>query len=101
MLKLMVNDERFAVAGKESLSVLTAHVTASGKLGSESHGIRRSPTDAADVSLSVHGLTNRGGRERDEHMNWGKRLVLHVGDEVRIVVRDGTEYDSASRRDPV
>ena len=101
VLDVLVNGEKFAVAGEESLSVLSAYVTACGKLGAKSHGVRHAVDNAADISLSVSGLTNRGRRERDEHMNWGPRLALRVGDEVRIVVRSGDNYESASRRTPV
>jgi hypothetical protein len=101
VLEVLVNGERFTVAGEDSLSVLSAHVTACGKLGTESHGVRNSTHDPADISLSVSGLTNRGRRERDEHMNWGPRLALRVGDEVRITVLQGDNYESASRRTPV
>lgn len=61
MLEVHVNGERFAVAGEESLSVLSAYVTACGKLGTESHGVRHSTDYPADISLSVSGLTNRVG----------------------------------------
>jgi hypothetical protein len=101
VLEVRVNGERFTVAGEESLCVLSAHVTACGKLGAESHGVRHSTDNPADISLSVSGLTNRGKRERDEHMNWGPRLVLRLGDEVRITVRNDDDYERASRRTPV
>jgi hypothetical protein len=54
-----------------------------------------------DIVLSVSGMTNRGERNRDEHLNWGPRLALRLGDEVRITVRDDDDYESASRRTPV
>lgn len=101
VLEVLVNGERFTVAGEESLCVLSAHVTASGKLGSESHAARNSTQNRADISLSISGLTSRGRGERDEHMNWGPRLALRLGDEVRITVRDDDNYERASRRSPV
>ena len=100
VLDVFVNGEKFTVAGEESLCVLSAHVAASGKLGTESHGVPPSTDAPADISLSVSGLTNRGPRKRDEHMNWGPRLKLRVGDEVRISVRDGDNYESPRRRTP-
>jgi hypothetical protein len=101
ILEVDVNGERFAIAGEESLSVLSAHVTAAGKLGSASSGVRRRIDGELDVDLRVGGLTNRGNRERDEHLNWGRRLSLKPGDEVRIVVREGSDYETPSARSPV
>jgi hypothetical protein len=102
VLEVRVNGARFTVAGEESLSVLSAQVTARGRLGGESHGVGpNSPAKALDVVLSVSGMTSRGERNRDEHLNWGPRLALRMGDEVRITVRDDDDYEGASRRTPV
>ena len=101
VLEVLVNGERFTVAGEESLSALSALVTARGRLGTESEGIRPSADKPFEISLSVTGLTRRGSGERDEHLNWGPRAALRLGDEVRICVRDDANYDSASRRMPV
>jgi hypothetical protein len=101
VLEVFVNGERFAVAGEESLAVLSAHVMAAGKLGTETHGQRPAVDRLADIFLNVSGRTNRGGRERDEQLSWGPRLKLRLGDEVRITVRADDNYDSASRRKPV
>ena len=80
--------------------MLSAHVTARGKLGVESHATRHSADKPFEIGLSVSGLTSRGRGEHDEHLNWGPRLTLRLGDEVRITVRDDANYDSASRRMP-
>jgi hypothetical protein len=101
ILDVYVNGQGFAVAGEDTLSVLSAMVTASGKLGPKSDGVRRAVDDDFEVTLRVGGLTNRGNRERDEHLNWGPRLRLKLGDEVRVVLRQGGNYDPPSDRDPV
>jgi len=102
VLEVLVNGERFTVAGEESLSMLSAHVIARGKLGSDSQGVHSNTMDKpVDICLSVSGMTSRGDRERDQHLNWGPRLALRLGDEVRITVRDDDNYESASRRTPV
>lgn len=101
VLEVLVNGERFTVAGEESLAVLSAHVMAAGKLGTETHDLRPANDRPADIFLNVSGRTNRGGRERDEQLNWGPRVKLRLGDEVRITVRADDNYDSASRRKPV
>jgi hypothetical protein len=102
VLEILVNGRRFTVAGEESLGMLSAHVIARGKLGSDSQAVRSNPMDKpVDICLSVSGMTSRGELERDEHLNWGPRLALRLGDEVRITVRDDDSYESASRRTPV
>jgi hypothetical protein len=98
IMEVHVNGERYAVAGEESLSVLSTIVTAAGKLGADSAGVKRRLDGAPDIDLRVGGLTHRGGRRRDEHLNWGKRHALKAGDEVRIVVREGTDYAPPSER---
>ena len=100
ILEVSVNGERFAIAGEDSLSVLSAHVTAAGKLGDASHGTRDTADGRGDITLSVGGLTNRGKGVRDEHLNWGPRLTLSIGDTVTIRVVEGTQFDSPSRRSP-
>ena len=102
VLEVFVNGERFTVAGEESLGMLSAQVTARGTLGSESQGAGPNSADRSlDIVLSVSGLTSRGERNRDQHLNWGPRLALRLGDEVRITVRNDDDYESASRRTPV
>jgi hypothetical protein len=98
ILEVSVNGEQFAVAGEESLSVLSTHVTAVGKLGAESSGVKKRLDGGIEIDLSVGGLTNRGNRRRDEHLNWGSRRALKMGDEVRIVVREGVDYAPATGR---
>jgi hypothetical protein len=98
IMEVYVNGERFAVAGEESLSVLSTILTAAGKLGTESAGVKRRLGGAFDVDLRVGGLTSRGGRRRDEHLNWGKRHALKPGDELRVLIREGTDYTPATER---
>lgn len=101
VLEVSVNGERFTVAGEESLCVLGAHVSAGGKLGDLSHGTRHTPDSRGEVSLSVGGLTNRGKGVRDEHLNWGPRLSLSIGDTVTIRIAEGSKFDSPTRRSSV
>jgi len=101
ILEVSVNSERFTVAGEESLCVLGAHVSAGGKLGDASHGTRHTVDSRGEVMLSVSGLTSRGKGVRDEHLNWGPRHTLAVGDTVTIRVVEGSEFDVPSRRSPV
>ena len=100
VLEVHVNGERFVLAGEDSMSVLSAHVTAVGKLGPESHGARRKTTGDADIDMRVGGLTSRGGHRKDEHLQWGPRLALKPGDEVTIKVLESETFDIASDRSP-
>lgn len=100
ILEVSVNGGTFAIAGEESLSVLSAHITAAGKLGDASRGTRDTPDSRGDVTVSVGGLTNRGKGARDEHLNWGTRRKLMVGDTVTIRVLEGKEFDCPSHRSP-
>ena len=100
VLEVHVNGTRFVLAGEDSMSVLSAHVTAVGKLGPESHGPRRKTTGEADIDMRVGGLTSRGGHRKDEHLQWGPRLALKPGDEVTIKVLESDEFDAPSDRSP-
>lgn len=101
ILEVSINGKLFTVAGEESLCVLGAHVSAGGKLGDASHGTRHTVDSRGEVTLSVSGLTSRGKGVRDEHLNWGPRHTLAVGDTVTIRVAEGSEFDVPSRRSPV
>ena len=98
LLRVLVNGEEFVVAGEASLSVLSAHVSAVGKLGPESHGTRRASDPAPSIDLSVGGLTSRGDRRKDEHLRWGKRLPLEPGDIVVIEILEGEPSQPATSR---
>lgn len=106
-LEVFLNDEKVAVAGAEDLAVLSASVTAVGKLGAKARGttsVRR----GQHLSLEVGGLTGRLRGARDEHLRWGPERVndLSVGDEVRVRIvrakradRPTTRVAGGSRKD--
>ena len=100
VLEVHVNGERFVLAGENSMSVLSAHVTAIGKLGPESDGVKRRTTGEVDIDMRVGGLTSRGGRKKDEHLQWGPRLSLKPGDMVTIKVLESETFDLPSDRSP-
>jgi hypothetical protein len=87
-LTVYLNGKKLAVAGTEDLSVLNAIVNAVGELGKSTAqvGKRR----AADLWLSVSGLTRRSKGAQDEHMRWIRHKRLRVGDRIAVqVVRTG------------
>jgi hypothetical protein len=92
VFEVELNGQRFANAGHEALGVLSAHVTASGKLGRESQGVRHQGEDF-EVALHVGGLTSLPDRQRDQHLRWGPRQRLVKGDEIRIRVRNSAAFD--------
>lgn len=100
VLEVWVNGERKALAGEQSLSVLGAHVSAVGKLGSESLGTKRRIEGDADLDVYVGGLTRRGRGRMDEHLRWGPRLKLKPGDEVTIRVLQSEVFDPPTERYP-
>lgn len=83
-LRVQVNSQEPVVGGAEDLCVLTAIVTATGKLGSESHPHRDDGT--RDVDLRLGGLTARGVGQQDEHLNWIDATPLKPGDRITIEV---------------
>jgi hypothetical protein len=97
-LRVVVNGEEFVIAGEASMSVLSAHVTAVGRLGPESQGARHPRRPEPDIDLSVGGLTSRGDRRKDEHLRWGKRLPLEPGDTIVIEVLETENFQSPTSR---
>jgi len=99
VLEVFVNGKRIARAGASDLSVLGAHITGSGKLGHGSRGMK-SETEKYEVDLSVGGLTSRPRTKLDEHLRWGSRKSLKIGDEVLIRVLESTVADAPSDSTP-
>jgi hypothetical protein len=97
VLRVVVNGEPYVLAGEESMSVLSAHVTAVGRLGPKAEGPRRG---GPDIHVSVGGLTDRGDRRKDEHLRWGKRLSLKPGDTVSIEVLESEDLHAPTSRSP-
>ena len=80
-LRVTVNDDKTVIAGAEDLSVLSAIVTLTGKLGTRARDPGRGKPD---MHLHVGGLTSRGKRRSDQHLRWTPHLKLKIGDRVTI-----------------
>jgi hypothetical protein len=91
--KVQINGQEPLVGGAEDLSVLTAIVTATGKLGSASFPQRDDGTK--DIDFRLGGLTARGEGKKDEHLTWLEATALKPGDRISIEI---VETDTA---DPV
>jgi hypothetical protein len=98
VLEVLLNGKRFARAGTEDMGVLSTHVTGVGKLGRQSRGTKGAPKEY-DLDLHVGGLTSRT-RRPDEHLRWGPRKTLKIGDEVTVRILAATSADLPSRRSP-
>jgi hypothetical protein len=98
VLEVLLNGKRFARAGTEDMGVLSTHVTGLGKLGPRSRGTKGAP-QAYDLDLHVGGLTSRTNRA-DEHLRWGPRKSLKIGDEVTVRILETRNADAPSRRSP-
>jgi hypothetical protein len=95
-LVVSVNERPIAVAGESGASVLSAILTAVGKLGPDSTGARAKP-EGVSVKLEVGGLAQRVG-ENSESLHWS-RNELGVGDEIRIRIVDVAQPDPPARRE--
>ena len=80
-LRVTINGKKTIVAGAEDLSVLSAMVTLSGKLGARAVSRLRTP----DLMVRVGGLTSRRKRP-DEHLEWLKRYNVKVGDQFLVEI---------------
>ena len=95
--EVRINGKKICVAGAGDLSVLTAAVTAVGKLGPSTKPPR--PDDTTnDIHFRVAGLTARGDESRDVHLDWTSFLELSAGDVVQIKVRDVAKADRPKSR---
>jgi len=99
VLEVYVNGKRVARAGAADLSVLGVHLTGVGKLGHPSRG-SRFQKEGYDVDLGVAGLTSRARTKRNEHLRWGSRRALKVGDEVLVRIVDSHLADKPSGSTP-
>jgi hypothetical protein len=91
-LKVRINDEAPIIAGANDLGVLNATVSCVGKLGSTSRPVRED--EAADLFITVGGLTARASDVPDEHLNWVSQKPLKIGDLILVEVLDTPSVDA-------
>ncbi|HEY2586241.1 MAG TPA: hypothetical protein VGI81_10805 [Tepidisphaeraceae bacterium] len=94
---MRVNGKRVCIAGAEDLGVLSAHVTASGKLGGKTTPARPDET-TGEVFYSVGGLTARPDPKKNVHLRWKSVAPLKVGDIVQIEVVETEKADRPKSR---
>jgi flagellar basal body L-ring protein FlgH len=96
--EIELNGQVIGLAGTEDLCVLTAIVTAVGKLGAQSEGATDHKTDY-HAGLSVGGLTARVDASQDEHFDW-LRQPVNPGDVVTIRILESPSADAPSAAKP-
>jgi hypothetical protein len=97
--EVKINGKKVCVAGAADLSVLSAGVTAVGKLGPRTKPPR--PEDVTnDIHFRVGGLTGRADETRDVHLTWSSMRELQVGDVVQIKVVEVPKADRPRSRRP-
>lgn len=84
-LKVKLNGELLALAGREDLCVLNTIIDATGVLGSESAGTV-AEKDKAHIGVHIGGLSARTNDDPGQHMRWVGRKPINIGDEISVQV---------------
>ena len=82
--KVSLNGQEPVVGGAEDLGVLSAILTATGKLGSAS--VPHREDEAQDFTFRLGGLTSRPKGRTDEHLVWVQVDALKPGDIVTVEI---------------
>jgi hypothetical protein len=90
-LKVCINNQKPIVGGADDLGVLTAIITATGRLGAHSSPSRDDETQ--EFSFRLGGLTSRPKGTTDEHLTWLSHDDLKVGDTVRVEIIETENVD--------
>ena len=93
--EVLLNGNRVCIAGAEDLCVLTANVTAAGKLGKQTVPARPDET-SGDIFYSLAGLTERENADDNVHMRWKSVVPLQVGDVIEVRVLETENVDVAT-----
>jgi hypothetical protein len=96
-LEVRKNGKRICVAGADDLAVLTASVTAVGKLGKKTVSARPDET-TSQIGYSVGGLTSRPNPDKDVHLRWKSVAPLKVGDILEVRILETEKVDRATSR---
>ena len=95
--EVSLNGKRVCTAGADDLGVLSAIISACGKLGKKTVPARPDET-SGDVHYSVGGLTSRRDPKKDVHVRWKSVAPLKIGDVVEVRVVETEEVDHAKSR---
>ena len=95
-LEVTLNGKKVCIAGADDLGVLSATLSACGKLGLKTVAAR--PEEACDLFYSVGGLTSRLDPKKDVHLNWKSIAPLKVGDTIQVRIIETDRVDRAKSR---
>jgi hypothetical protein len=95
--RIKLNGKTVCTAGADDLTVLSAHITASGNLGKKTVPVPPGNT-IREVHYSVGGLTSRPNSQRDVHLRWKSIAPLKIGDVVQVKVIEATKADRPKTR---
>ena len=98
-LEVRINGSLVTIAGSPEMSVLSAMITAVGKLGPNSAGTNHDPTEES-IDLRVGGMTAPSHGGAQEHLDWLVQKVV-AGDQVSITLSESTTAEPAQSRRPV
>jgi|GEM_PF-3571023 len=96
-LEVSLNGKRVCVAGAGDLCVLSASVTAVGKLGNKTVPARPDDT-TGEIFYSVGGRTRRKNPKADLYVRWKSIAPLRVGDVVEVKILETERADRANSR---
>jgi len=83
-IKVQINDGPATLGGAPDLSVLTAILSAAGRLGPAT--VLKRDAVTPHFSFRLGGLTSRGEGQRDEHVGWLESNDLNLGDRVSLQI---------------
>jgi hypothetical protein len=93
-LEVKLNGKRVCIAGADDMAVLSADVTACGKLGKKT--VPRRP-NATEIYYSVGGLSPRPNG-KDIYPKWKLAAPLQVGDVLEVRILETEKVDRAISR---
>jgi hypothetical protein len=96
-LEVKLNGKRVCIAGADDLAVLSAHVTACGKLGKNTVPARPDDT-TGEIHYTVGGLTARPDPKKDVHFKWKSVAPLRIGDVIEVRILETEKIDRATSR---
>jgi hypothetical protein len=95
-LKIFHNNKAITTAGKDNLCVLSANLTALGKLGKNT--IDKSDRgEAPEFHFNVGGLTSDQLDLKGDYLYWAQTLEFKLNDEIKVKVIDTEIVDDYSK----
>ncbi len=97
--QIFINGRKVTIAGADDLVVLSAIVSAVGKLGKKTSSLKH--RKGYNIGLNVGGLTSRNKKPLEELLDWVPQKKLKIGDRIEIRVCKTTNVDIHVKKTPV